>query len=267
MAELPSSLLLPGVETLDLAAPLAHLREHGYARLGPVVAPDVLATLRARADALMMGEVPNEGMFFQRDADTGRYEDLPYGRGWEGATLAYRKIEKLELDPLFFALLDNPLFERVARSLSTEDITLYRAVLFTKPPGGGSDLPWHQDDGLFWGIDRPPLIQIWVALDDATENGGCLEFVPGSHAAGIARPMGGVVRKDMLIDRRADEQALAVPAKAGEAIVIHNHVWHRSKRSETGEMRRGFTACYLTASTKCLRTKKAPRVFPPVFRR
>jgi hypothetical protein len=263
----PSELLLPGAEAMDLAAPLAHLREHGYAPLGPVITPDYLALLRERSDALMMGTAPNEGMFFQRDTETGRYEDLPYGRGWEGATLAYRKVEKLELDPRFFALLDNPLFERVARSLTDEEITLYRAVLFTKPAGGGTDLPFHQDDGLFWGIDRAPLIQIWVALDDAPLDGGCLEFLPGSHVAGRARPMGGVVRKEMLEESHAEERAVAVPAKAGDAIVIHNHVWHRSHRSKTGAVRRGFTACYLTESTKCLRTKKAPRVFPPVFRR
>ena len=68
-------------------------------------------------DALMLGEVQIPGLFFQLDSPTGRYEDLEYGLGYRGPRLDYRKLEKLEKDPLFWALIRRPLFEtKVARS-------------------------------------------------------------------------------------------------------------------------------------------------------
>ncbi len=54
-------------------------------------------------------------------------------------------------------------------------------------------LPWHQDGGRFWGLDRDPILQIWTALDDAPVAAGCVEVLPGSHRDGLATPLGGLV--------------------------------------------------------------------------
>ena len=60
---------------------VAHYRAHGWARLGKLANSEVLDELRARANAIMLGEVTYDGLFFQHDSDTGRYEDLAYGEG------------------------------------------------------------------------------------------------------------------------------------------------------------------------------------------
>ena len=49
----------------------------------------------------MDGDRQYDGLFFQHDSASGRYEDLEYGRGWVGPSRAYRKIEGLERDPVF----------------------------------------------------------------------------------------------------------------------------------------------------------------------
>ena len=138
-----------------------------------------LEALRARADDIMMGRVVYEGLFFQHDSGTGRYEDLEFGRGWVGPSLSYRKIEKLERDPVFRAWLENPLLERVVRAVVGDDVAIYRATLFNKSAEGGTELPWHQDGGSFWGLDRDPELQIWTALDDAPVEAGCVEVLDG----------------------------------------------------------------------------------------
>lgn len=258
-----AALLAPGAaEALDIDAALAHYREHGWARLGRVASGATLEALRRRADALMLGQVTHEGLFFQMDSASGRYEDLPYGRGWEGPSLRYRKLEKLELDPLFLAWLENPLFEAVVRRVHPGDVALYRATLFNKAPGS-SELPYHQDGGLFWGLDRDPEIQLWTALDDASPASGCLEVLPGTHRGGLASPMGGVVQPQHVASVR--EAPLALPAEAGEVLMLHNHLWHRSGPNRTERPRRGFTVCYMDAATRCLRKRRAPRRFARVF--
>jgi len=96
-------MLLPGTETLSLEAPLAHYRAFGWARLGPIAAPEALEALRTRAEQLMLGEVVHPGLFFQHDSNTGLYDDVRRGQGWQGPSLRYRKLEKLERDPIFAA--------------------------------------------------------------------------------------------------------------------------------------------------------------------
>lgn len=257
--------LAPITEEMRVAA-LAHYREHGYARLGVIAPEAVIAPLRARIDAIMLGDVPNERFFFQHDTDTGRYEDLAFGRGYEGRSLRYRKVEKLEQDPLFSEYLQHPEFAPLVRSVTGPEVSIYRALVFNKAAEtGGSSLPWHQDGGLFWGVDRAPELQLWTALDDIPLGGGCVEVLPGSHRAGLVRPIGGVVPAEAALAAEAEERAIPLPAKAGEVILIHNHVWHRSQRSTSGLARRALTVCYLPASTRCTRKKRAPREFTRVF--
>lgn len=258
-------MLRPEAAHLDLERPLATFHREGYARLGPVLDTDAACALRERADALMLGTIRYPGLFFQHDSPTGRYEDLTYGAGWVGPSRAYRKLEKLELDPVFSAWIENPLFARVARAVLGPDIALYRAVLWNKAPRGGMELPWHQDDGEFWGLDRAPCLQIWTAIDDASPESGCVEVVPGSHQAGLASPIGGTVQAHRLEAAQAEARRVALPVAAGEALLIHNHVWHRSGRNATDTPRRAISIAYLSAETRCRRQRRAPREFKRVF--
>ncbi|HEY5241853.1 MAG TPA: phytanoyl-CoA dioxygenase family protein [Polyangiaceae bacterium] len=246
---------------------VAHWREHGWARLGLVASDAELTALRARAEDIMHGRVVPEGLFFQHDSESGRYEDLRFGEGWVGPSDGYRKIEKLERDPVFRAWLENPVFERVVRSVVGDEVAIYRSTLFTKCASGGTDLPWHQDGGSFWGLDRAPELQVWTALDDAPVESGCVEVVDASHRQGLATELGGTIPPDAVARAGADQRRLALPAKAGEVLLIHNHLWHRSGNNTSGRPRRAFTVSYMPASTRCTRKRRAPREFVRVFTR
>lgn len=248
-----------------LAQAVAHYREHGWARI-PALAPlETLERLRARANEIATGRVTYPGLFFQPDTPTGNYADLAFGQGWAGPDVPYRKIEKLEKDPEFWAWLAGEQLRALVAEVIVGPVSLYRAVLFSKAPTTGSDLPWHQDAGRFWGLSRDPELQVWTALDDAPPESGCLEVFPGSHKLGLATPLGGVVPTARVLEAQADEHAIRVPAAAGDVILLHNHLWHRSGRNRTGNIRRAFTVCYLPRDTRCLRKKRDPRVFVPVF--
>ncbi len=250
---------------IDLERVLADFARDGYARLGRLMSDDGLAALRRRADDRMMGRVPDPGLFFQLDTETGSYDDLTFGRGYQGPSHNYRKIEKLEKDDLFLAWLQNSLFRKITRALIGERVVIYRAVLMNKSSVGGTVLPWHQDGGLFWGLDRDPTLQIWTALDDAPVEAGAVEAVAGSHRAGLATPLGGVIPEPIVRSRRADQNSVPLAAQAGEVLLLHNHLWHRSLVNRTGKPRRAFSVCYMSADTRCTRKKRAPRQFFRVF--
>jgi phytanoyl-CoA hydroxylase len=251
----------------EWADAIAHWREHGWARLGRVASDEELGAMRSRADDIMLGRVVHQGLFFQHDSASGRYEDLEFGKGWIGPSDAYRKIEKLERDPVFRAWMENPVLERVVRAVVGDEVAIYRATLFAKSARGGTELPWHQDGGSFWGLDRDPELQVWTALDDVPLEAGCVEVVEASHRAGLATPLGGTIPADAVKRAGADDRRLALPAKAGEVLLIHNHLWHRSGNNASGLPRRAFTVAYMPASTRCMRKRRAPRVFVRIFSR
>jgi phytanoyl-CoA hydroxylase len=266
-AEAPIPLLDERAHAIDLPRVLGDLARDGYARVGRVASDAILDALRARADDIMLGKVAYPGLFFQLDTETGNYDDLAYGKGWEGPSLNYRKIEKLEKDAIYSAWINNPFFEAIARARIAGDVAIYRAILMSKRARGGTVLPWHQDGGRFWGLDRDPELQVWTALDDAPEDAGCLEVFPRSHVEGLVTPLGGVVPPNHVAARDPERAKVSLPARAGEVILIHNYVWHRSGVNTTDKPRRGFSVCYMSALTKCMRKKREPRIFQRVFTR
>ena len=244
---------------------LSEFNSNGYVRLGVALGDDDLNQLRVRCDDLMLGRVRYPSLFFQHDSPSGKYADLEFGRGWVGPSNNYRKLEGLQVDPLFMALIQHRAIEPFARHALGHAISLYRAVLWNKAPNAGTELPWHQDDGKFWGIDRRPFFQVWVALDDCPEASGCLEIVPDTHLAGLASAEGGTVQPDALEAAKAEHRLVKLPARAGEIILIHNHLWHRSGCNQTDRPRRAISISYLDAETKCMRRRRAPREFARVF--
>ncbi|MCS7265981.1 MAG: phytanoyl-CoA dioxygenase family protein [Armatimonadetes bacterium] len=89
--------------------------------------------------------------------------------------------------------------------------------------------PWHQD-WLYWQGSHK--ISIWVALDDATPENGCLKLLPGSHKSvvlhnGDASDGYGFVHR-LRPDSVDERQAVTAALKAGGAVFFHDLVLHAS---------------------------------------
>lgn len=269
-ADIPTTWLRDALP--DLTTALATWRTHGFVHLPGVISDAGLEALRERTDDLMFGRVDHTPFFYQAVAPTGLYADMPLGVGWIGPSPNYRKLEKLERDPVFMAFMGNPFFRAVARAVIGQiDISLYRAILMNKRAGspdapGGTILPWHQDGGRLWGIDRDPELQIWTALDDAPSGAGCMVFARATHLKGLATPLGGAVPAEIVARENPTLDVVEVPVKAGDIVILHTLVWHASGLNTTPNPRRAFSVCLMPASTRCVRKKKAPRTFPLLFK-
>ncbi|MEZ4736883.1 MAG: phytanoyl-CoA dioxygenase family protein [Caldilineaceae bacterium] len=234
----------------------------GYLSLGRLLDPGALATLQQRIDDIMLGTIPYPAMRFQLDGTTGEYKNLPPDSpGHKGATLHYRRITGLEEDPLFLAYIQHPLIQQITRRYIGQAVAIFRAMFMNKPAHHGTVLPWHQDIGEGWGLDRNPIITIWTALDDATAANGCMQIVPGSHKLGVLNPQHFVTEADQA--RYTQEQAVVdLEVAAGEAILLHNFLLHRSGVNRTAIPRRAFSVAYMDAAT---RDRTTGERFPQVF--
>lgn len=241
----------------------AEFEEEGFLRLGQVASEDQLLRLQARMDAIMLGKIRYDGMYFQLDSASGNYGDVPSGGAWAGATLNYRKIEMLERDPEFLTYLQHPLFQSICQRVYGESVSVYRSMFMNKPALRGTVLPYHQDGGDQWGLDRNPLITVWTALDDATIENGCVQIVPKSHKLGLLSEWGHTITPEQEKELAPDEASLFLEAKAGEVILLHNWLLHRSGINTIERPRRAFSVCYMEGAT--LSKNNPNRKFPLVF--
>ncbi|MEO6502049.1 MAG: phytanoyl-CoA dioxygenase family protein [Jatrophihabitantaceae bacterium] len=228
----------------------------GFLHLGQLVDADELRRLCARVDDLALGRVVNPQVQVQLDTG-GRYEDLPDVTAQPAAgTLLYRKVQGLETDELFRSVLRGPVLAEVAahhygRHTSA---SLFRAMVMNKPAAQGTVLPWHQDGGDVWALDRDPLITIWMALDDATATNGCVEVIPGSHRLGLVSAQGSTLSAEDAQRFCPEDQVHPLEVPAGHAVLMHNWLIHRSGVNPTPMPRRAFTACYLDSRTRNILT-------------
>jgi phytanoyl-CoA hydroxylase len=238
--------------------------EEGYLNLGCVMSAETLEGLRERITDLMLGRVRYRGMFFQLDETAGEHgSSAGSGDAFAGPSLAYRKIKDLEFDDRFLAFMQNDVFRALAERYVGPSVASMRAMLFNKPAHSGSVLQYHQDVSEKWQMTEPPVLTIWTALDDATRDNGCLELVPGSHRHGA------IGAGHMLTPE--DEAKFAPPGssrfielEAGEAVVFHNALLHRSGANHTDCARRAFTLCLMSGSARHARTGRPyPLIFGP----
>ena len=85
-------------------------------------------------------------------------------------------------DKVWFDLAARPDILNMVEQLIGPDIVLWGTTVFGKPAQNGKETPWHQD-GDYYPIRPLETLTVWVALDDATPENGCMRFIPGSHKA------------------------------------------------------------------------------------
>lgn len=233
------------------AAEWAEFDAQGFLRLGRVIDDDAVEGLSRRIDQIMLGEIRHPNLMMQLDSSSGDYSSMPeQSVGFKGPTLAYRKIEGLEADPLFLAYMQQPLNRHVCQRLVGPDITIYRSMFMNKPARQGTLLPWHQDGGTGWNLTMDPIVTIWLALDPATIANGCVQVIPGSHRLGLLSAHGHLIGPEHEREHCPPDRIQYVELARGEAVLLHNFLLHRSDRNATDIPRRAFSVCLMDAATR-----------------
>ncbi|HYG19228.1 MAG TPA: phytanoyl-CoA dioxygenase family protein, partial [Ohtaekwangia sp.] len=125
-----------------------------------------------------------------------------YGKGDDADKTYYDNV----FDQLINLWQDNPLMRdimlderlgKMATALSgAEGIHVWHDQALIKKPWA-NPTAWHLDTP-YWSFSDRRALSIWVALDDATLENGCLFFIPGSHQhttfenPGIGKNMGAI---------------------------------------------------------------------------
>jgi hypothetical protein len=144
----------------------------------------------------------------------------------------------------------NGVLADLARSLLGVTPVLFQDHLVSKTPGTVDAVKWHQDYS-YWPLDSPKGLTMWVALDDATLDNGCLHYLPGSHLQGERQPAdfvaGALVGTTaelppLVVDASA---AVAVPVAAGSVLAHDPLVLHLSLGNSTAVARRAWSISWV----------------------
>ncbi len=186
-------------------------------------------------------------------AETAAYraELEAYEREAGGAPLEPWQYRKLHVrEPWCAELIRIPRVLDAVEDLIGPDILAFNATFFIKEPGSDQITAWHQDSTYF-GLRPYEHVTAWIALSEASETSGCMEFVPGSsawdqlHHAPQTVP-GSVNHGGQTIVEPFDEsQVLAAPLAAGEFSFHHTLVVHRSAPNRADDRRIGFGISYI----------------------
>ncbi|MDP6701619.1 MAG: phytanoyl-CoA dioxygenase family protein, partial [Candidatus Latescibacteria bacterium] len=134
---------------------------------------------------------------------------------------------------------------------------IYVDQTLCKPPRVGSAKPPHQDSAYWTTIDPPNLVICWMALDDATEDNGCMRFIPGSHKLGVIEHKR--LEDFRVEDEKVDYQSeVSVPLKAGGCSFHHSLALHRTDANRSDRRRIGLTVAYMSAESKYIGDGEQP---------
>jgi|GEM_PF-350880 len=172
----------------------------------------------------------------------------------DGRAARFRKLNGFgPLSPvLWHTVYANERVLAVARYFQQNDnLVLKFSSTFLKPARTGGATPWHQDNGLWRDGEITPF-NMWMAIDAATKENGCLQFIPGSHRLPIIPHLlypGGVHGE---IPRGEVRRAIAeyglhhIELEPGSAVCWHSNLYHYSPPNESDKSRIAVAAVICT---------------------
>ncbi len=118
-----------------------------------------------------------------------------------------------------------------------------------KPARIGAATPWHQDEAHRYdpGVDYEQ-ISIWMPLQPATLENGCMQYIPGSHRGPVLEhhslnddPRISALECCATFDAT---KAVACPLPAGGAAIHHCRTLHCASANVTGQPRRAYILAF-----------------------
>jgi ectoine hydroxylase-related dioxygenase (phytanoyl-CoA dioxygenase family) len=212
---------------MSLSAEQKHaFRERGYFNLGRVFGDAELAEIRAAYDRALANPM--------RIGERGK------------SKFEYGPLLQLR-DPVLRRYATAPALVAPLLELLGPDVRLYWDQAVSKPPGTGSETPWHQDNG-YGEVVPAEYVTTTLALDAMTLENGCLWIQPASHKDGPRphRDTGGFFQIGYEGDATGEPLVLA----AGEVGVFSSLTLHRAGANPSPHARRSWVIQFIPAHAR-----------------
>ena len=207
---------------------VVRFHQDGFVLLREFIPQDMLEELRQGYDAATRGEFDIDGWNQKIAPNKILQLGMPNNHipGWKGHEYLRRIVA-------------------AGKQLLGDDIEYRYDQLIYKPPGNEIELLWHQDAGYGWpGKANYRGLTCWLALSEATEEMGSLQFIPGSHKEGIAEHVDATYKNPIsgALEGMVDQhRAVVVEYGPGDVTFHHGRTLHYSCGNSTDKPRRGLS--------------------------
>lgn len=215
--------------------PLSNEQIANYHRDGYMIVPDLISP----ADAIAWKEA-----LIARLTDEGKINEPSGVRVWMCDRMDAVTATHLQ-SPRTVAILQQLLGPAV-------EFLSYKAVFKNGQTTFNS--PWHQD---WWYWKGSHKLSIWIALDDATPENGCLRLAPGSHQQIFAERQiedGKGFNNRLVEEDMAGISVVTAPVPRGGAVFFHDLTLHGSCPNVNGQDRWSVIPTYRNAAEQDVST-------------
>lgn len=226
------------MNTSRTAAEISAYQRQGFLVRESFLDPAELAQLRQAVDDTV--------------AAMGKQKIAGEGAGWEEGEGYYDRVftQRLNLwklsDTVKNCVLSPALGEMMCELSGIDGIRIWHDQALIKEPFA-NPTSWHVDVP-YWSFFSRQAISIWIALDDATLENGCLYYIPGSHEIADGRNVSIGENLDGLFQiypELAQIDPVAAPLKAGSCVFHNGLTAHGAGANMTRTRRRALACAYM----------------------
>jgi len=215
---------------------VAFYRENGFLTIDKITTADEVEALTRAFDQLFSENVEFEkgDRFDLTSSGAEKKERSPQ--------LLFPSKYRPELrNTLYWANATTVALQLMGLPQTEADRLRFRDHSILKPPLEGAATPWHQDEA-YWEEDKHYQdLTIWMPLQPATVDGGCMHFIPGSQKQGVV-PHHHASKIALEVDSGYVDEArvVACPLPAGGATVHSCRTLHYASPNRSNQPRRTF---------------------------
>lgn len=236
---------------------IARYHEQGYLTIQHVLTPEEIQAALAGLLDLIDGTRPE---FRHIQFESGARALLPTMAADQKQDLVRKIFSFVDYEPRLRAVAEQPGILAVVRRILGEEPLLFEDKALIKPPKIGREKPWHQDHA-YWNLPlNTRVVTVWIALDEATVENGCMEVIPGSHREG---PVVHFRRRDWQIcDTQVGvNRVVAAPVAPGGCLFFDSYLHHGTPANRSAQRRRALQFVYVPASAARISAAERLAVF------
>jgi len=208
---------------------IAMFNRDGFLKGLPVFDASEIADIRAYFDGLLSQALASGG-----DSYSISSAHLKHGRVYDILT-----------DARLVALV---------KDLLGKNVIGWGSHFFCKMPRDGKRVAWHQDAS-YWPLTPSKTATIWLAIDDADVENGCMRFLAGSHEYGHLTYRPSSPDEHNVLDQTVENaEQYGTPVidelRAGEVSIHSDLLLHGSDANDSDRRRCGLTLRYCASDVR-----------------
>ncbi|MGH9833494.1 MAG: phytanoyl-CoA dioxygenase family protein [Blastocatellia bacterium] len=231
---------ISGLEAVT-EADIARYHEQGFIAVRDAFKPEEIQVAFDGLNDLIAGRVPEfQNIQFRHDA-RGKLEGLSFDERLDSVR---RLLYFVDYEPRLKAIAHKPQLLAVIEKLLEAPPEMFQDMALIKPPQG-REKPWHQDHAYFELTPDTRVVGVWIALDPAGIENGCMRVMPGWHKCGGFPHF--QIRDLQICDAEMDglnEHRVAMPLEPGGCLIFDSYLPHGTPSNCTSSRRRALQFHY-----------------------